>query len=212
MTRRFDDFTQKVHDHFRIKAEQNPDQWIDRETAIIDLQNLIAPGEASRISANIHPDHHESLDDTQRIRRGRRIKLVNTMTSLQRGGHLYISIDGNKTLYKYRDKEKEGKAPELVPQRKRSTAVTVTPVESVPVAQAVQAMRFRQVTKSDVAHQFHITDVLINGQPCIRMQFEDITLELTASATDALCDRLASQLVYARGTAMALQQVDNPIS
>lgn len=209
MTRRFENFTQQVHDWFRQQQERHGDIWIDREVAILELKDQIPPGEAVRESEKMNPQHHARLDQTQRVSRGRRNKLITVMSSLQRGGHLYMQIEGNKTLYRFRDKEKEGAAESAPVQRRRAPTTTTVVTEAIPIQTVpTTTVQFHEISKSDVAHQFEITDVLVNGQPRIRVKFENLTFEFSASAADAFCDRISAQLTYARGTAMALQQVD----
>jgi hypothetical protein len=132
--------------------------------------------------------------------------MIALLSSLQRNDHLDQKIDGNRTFYRYKEKQTF-----VAPKRNRVHVEAVQPItEPVPVAKTFSpapemSSSFHQITKSDIA-KIPVTDVLIDGQPRIRIEFNNMTIELTASAVDAFCDRLGAQLTYARGRAIALEQ------
>jgi hypothetical protein len=209
MTRRFDDFTQEVHDWFKQhydKASDPEQAWVDREEAILNVGSRISPGEATRESQKRSQKSHSALSHEQAVRRGRRYKMIALLSSLYRNDHLDQKVDGNRTFYRYKEKQ----PGVLSPKRTRVQVEAVQPiVEPVPVKKSFtsteQVSTFRLMAKSDIG-KLPVTDVLVDGQPRIRIELDNMTLELTASAVDSLCDRLASQLIYARGRAIALEQ------
>ena len=214
MTRRFDDMTLKVYQYFENKYRENPDLWIKRDDAILDLSDVIPPGVATRFSSNYSSEYHSSLSVEQQIRRGRRQKLIAIMTSLSRNQHLEQrdSADGNKIMLRLslakRDPSEFVDADRTrnhFPQRPAQSLEDLVQPREVQVVDAFPSLALYPVAKSDVAHKWQITHFISEGQPKIRAQYGSVVFEFTASAADAFCDRISAHLIFARGDLSQLQ-------
>lgn len=201
MTRRFDDTTRAIYNWFRDRELADPGKFYDREHVLIELRDLIPPPVATRFSEQHSKAYHDSLSLSEQVRRGRRNKLITTFNSMVRGGHLEERKDANDgKVYLRMEPVKFYKDNDLTPPSSVQIPTAVPTVIAHPVQPVqVEATQLYQISKSDVANQFKITDILVDGMPKIRIEFNNVVWEMTASAADHFCDRVGSQLIYARG-------------
>jgi hypothetical protein len=197
MTRRFEETTRAVYVWFKDRYDVDPEKFIDRDVALIELQDKVPPGVAARFSEKQNKQYHDSLSPAEQVRRGRRNKMIQTITSLHRGGYLEQRVVDGKTYLRFDPTKLE---PEE--QLPSSPSIVSTHVVSHPPATLtpIDPIELHILSKSDIANNFEITDLVVDGQPKIRVKYGKIVFELSSSAADHLCDRIGAQLIYARGS------------
>jgi hypothetical protein len=202
MTRRFEETTRTVYKWFKERYDVDPEKYHDRDLALIDLQDIIAPGVAARYSEQHSKEYHDSLSPAEQVRRGRRNKMIQIITSLYRGGHLEQKIIDGKTFLRINADKLESHdqiAASSVPST--SSVVSTQVVTQAPVSLTpIEPIQLHILSKSDIANKFEITDIVVDGQPKIRVKYGNLVFELSSSAADHLCDRIGAQLIYARGS------------
>ena len=208
MTRRFEETTRTVYKWFKERYDVDPEKFHDRDLALIELQDIIPPGVAARYSEQHSKEYHDSLSPAEQVRRGRRNKMIQIITSLYRGGHLDQQVIDGKTFLRINPDKLE--PHEQLPVSSVGSVVSTQVVTQAPVIlPSVEPIQLHILSKSDIANKFEITDIVVDGQPKIRLKYGNLVFELSSSAADHLCDRIGAQLIYARGS-FASRQTQTP--